>query len=88
MPTPVLIVVETAGLAASHGTRRAQDKAGAYGKPRFIANLADADVVADAAAWLRRVKPEKLGIGGPRESEAPGIYGKAKVFLRRLFAEP
>jgi putative molybdenum carrier protein len=84
----VLIVVETSGVAASRGTRLAQDRAVAHGKPCFIANLADADVVAQARAWLRRVQPEKLGIGGPRESEAPGIYGKAKVFLQRLVVEP
>ena len=84
----VLIVVETSGLAASRGTRLACDRAGAYGKPSFVANLMDADVVAKTREWLDRVQPDTLGIGGPRESEAPGIYGKAKVFLGRLFAEP
>jgi hypothetical protein len=26
----------------------------------------------------------KLAIGGPRESEAPGIYGRAKGFIEAL----
>jgi hypothetical protein len=84
----VLIVVDDAGLAASRGTRLAQEKAAAHGKPCFVADLAEVDVAARAREWLRRVQPEKLGIGGPRESEAPGIYGRAKLFLERLFAEP
>jgi hypothetical protein len=82
----VLIVVDDMGLAASRGTQLAQDKAAAYDKPCFVANLADADVVAKAREWLDRVNPDTLGIGGPRESEAPGIYEKTKLFLRRLFA--
>jgi putative molybdenum carrier protein len=83
----VLIVVDATGLTASRGTELAHDKAGADGKPCFIADLADANVVADVSDWLRRVQPEKLGIGGPRESEAPGIYQNAKLFLQRLFAQ-
>jgi hypothetical protein len=39
-----------------------------------------------AAAWVRTQKQRfgphmALGIGGPRESEAPGIYAKARLLV-------
>ena len=36
---------------------------------------------AEAAAWLRRLKPARVDVAGPRESEAPGIYAAAFRFL-------
>ena len=82
----ILIVIDGADLAASGGTRLAHETATSQSKPCFIADLADPSAPANAKAWLARVKPSALGIGGPRESEAPGIYRRAKVFLRALFA--
>jgi hypothetical protein len=43
-----------------------------------------------AVLWLRVQRARhgaglKLAIGGPRESEAPGIYARAAAFLRTLF---
>ena len=43
----------------------------------------------DTALWLRVQQARhganlKLAIGGPRESEAPGIYGRAKGFIEAL----
>jgi hypothetical protein len=81
----ILILVDTAGLNASGGTQRAYEHASADGKPLFIADLTDPSAVAEARAWLERTKAAGLGIGGARESEAPGIYRRAKLFLRRLF---
>jgi len=81
-----LIVIDGAGLGVSGGTRLAHERAVLYAKPHFSADLADPSAVADAKAWLARIKPEKLGVGGPRESEAPGIYERAKAFLCVLFA--
>jgi hypothetical protein len=81
-----LIVIDGAGLGVSGGTRLARETATAHGNPCFIADLADPDAVKNARGWLTRVKPDALGIGGPRESEAPGIYERARVFLRALFA--
>lgn len=81
-----LIVVHRAGLGISDGTRLAHEQAMSRGKPCFIADLADPGALSNAREWLAHVKPDALGIGGPRESEAPGIYARAKVFLRALFA--
>ena len=85
-----LIVVDQAGLAASAGTSLASDLAGRYGKPFriFEADGSEAAVI-DAAAWLaaeraRLRKDLTLAVGGPRESEAPGIYGRAKAFLHAV----
>ena len=43
------------------------------------------------AALLARHAPGasfRLMVGGPRESEAPGIYGRAKEVLGRVFLVP
>ena len=84
-----MIVIEVGGMAVSQGTGLARELAERYGKPLFVANLGEPDVLERAALWLR-AQQEKFGaglilaIGGPRESEAPGIYGRATAFLRAL----
>ncbi len=82
-----LIVVDTGGLAASAGTALAQDLAHRFRKPLFIVNLAETDARSGAALWLRVQRARhgadlKLAIGGPRESEAPGIYARAAALIR------
>ena len=67
-----LIITDHDGLSVSIGTMRAHHCAHRY-----------AD---QAATWLRaqreRFGPHMtLGIGGPRESEAPGIYVHARVLI-------
>jgi hypothetical protein len=84
-----MIVIEAAGLAVSKGTALAQDLAHQYRKPLMIAKLGEQEAARDAALWLRfqqrRVGPNLgLAIGGPRESEAPGIYARATSFLTAL----
>jgi Circularly permutated YpsA SLOG family len=84
-----MIVIEAAGLAVSKGTALAQDLAHRYRKPLFIAPLGSEETVRDAGLWLRfqerRVGARlALAIGGPRESEAPGIYVNASSFLTAL----
>lgn len=84
-----LIIVDSAGLAVSRGTALAREHAARYGKPLFVAELGAAQVVEDTAAWLRAQR-ERFGkslaftIGGPRESEAPGIYVRAFAFIGAL----
>jgi hypothetical protein len=70
----------------SRGTSLAVACAQRLGKPHLILDL-DADgTLAQAAAWLdEREGQFVLSIGGPRESEAPGIYAKAREFLRLVF---
>jgi hypothetical protein len=84
-----LIVADAAGLEVSVGTRLASDLAHRYRKPLFIAKLGNADALRQATLWLRvqqarRGAALKLAVGGPRESEAPGIYQRAAAFLRGL----
>ncbi len=89
-----MIVVNAKGLDVSAGTALAQDLAHRYRKPLYVADLDAPDMLKHAALWLRvqqarlqHTKPGadlKLAIGGPRESEAPGIYARAAKFIRAL----
>ena len=65
---------------------------GADGKPTLVIDLSQADAVASADEWLETQRARfgaglRLGIGGPRESEVPGIYELAYVFLMVLFSK-
>lgn len=82
-----LIVVAAGGLAASKGTALAHELAQRYRKPLLIVDLEAPDAVARAATWLHALSAAEaisLAIGGPRESEAPGIYVRTKVFLHAV----
>ena len=84
-----LIVADAAGLEVSAGTALASDLAHRYRKPLYVAVLDNADVLKHASLWLRVQQARhgsglKLAIGGPRESEAPGIYARATAFVREL----
>jgi len=84
-----LIIIDAGGLEVSCGTALAQTLAHQYRKPLFVADLASAEILRDAALWLRvqqarRGADLKLAIGGPRESEAPGIYARASRFIEAL----
>ncbi len=84
-----LILIDAAGLDASAGTKRASELAHHYRKPVLIVNLRDGKFAEQARLWLRVQLAKhgddlKLAIGGPRESEAPGIYGEALSFLESL----
>jgi len=89
-----LIVVDAGGIDASAGTALAQDLAHRYRKPLLVADLGNPDSTRHAALWLRVQQSRhgdlklgddlKLAIGGPRESEAPGIYRRAKSFIAAL----
>jgi hypothetical protein len=83
-----LIVVD-GGLDASPGTALAQDLAHRYRKPVFVADLANPDILRHAALWLRVQQARQgdalaLAVGGPRESEVPGIYAHAVTFIAAL----
>jgi hypothetical protein len=82
----VLIIIDSNGLSVSEGTRRAHEWADRYGKPLLVIDVGRPDAAARAAEWLavqRRRFGEQvtLGIGGPRESEVPGIYANARLIL-------
>lgn len=84
-----LILTDATGLGASAGTERANELAHHYRKPVLIVNLRDSKTCEQAKLWLRVQQARhgeglKLAIGGPRESEAPGIYRLARAFIESL----
>jgi hypothetical protein len=84
-----LIVADDGGVEVSAGTELAQTLAHRYRKPLLLVTLSGADSPRQASLWLRVQQAKhgsqlKLAIGGPRESEAPGIYARAKSFIEAL----
>ena len=81
-----LIITDHDGLSVSIGTMRAHHCAHRYAKPLLVVQASAPAAPDQAAAWLK-VQRERfgpymtLGIGGPRESEAPGIYVHARVLI-------
>jgi hypothetical protein len=84
-----MIVTAAGGIDVSAGTVRARELAHGYRKPLLMVNLGAPDALKHATLWLRVQSGRypaglTLGIGGPRESETPGIYTAAATFLRAL----
>jgi len=84
-----MIVIDAVGVDVSAGTVLARDLAHRYRKPLMIADLAGPEIAQQASLWLR-VQRRRLGgdftlaVGGPRESETPGIYERTTAFLNAL----
>jgi len=86
-----LIIADAGGPEVSAGTVLAGELAHRYRKPLFVMKLGNADAARQAALWLRVQQARhgaglQLAIGGPRESEAPGIYQRARAFIAELMA--
>jgi hypothetical protein len=88
-----LILIDARGVAVSGGTAYAEKLASQYGKPLLVVDVGAADAGEHARAWLDPLLAAhaseasfRLAVGGPRESEARGIYGKARVVIRQLAA--
>ena len=82
----LMVLVDRRGLPVSKGTEHALAYAERLGKPHIVIDLDRDGAIAQARAWLAGSQaPFDLCIGGPRESEAPGIYAKARTFLHELF---
>jgi hypothetical protein len=84
-----LIIVYEQGLPVSKGTALAHALAGRYRKPVLVVDLGAPDAVGRAGDWLRTQRREfgpglALTIGGPRQSEVPGIYDRTLVLLRTV----
>mgnify|MGYP001198642267 CR=1 FL=1 len=94
-----MIIVDAGGLEISAGTTLAGELAHRSRKPLMVVNLHQPDILKPATLWLRvqqtrldQARPDqtrpgadlKLAVGGPRESEAPGIYERAAAFLEEL----
>jgi len=83
-----LILVEGTA-TVSRGTELAQQIAHRQRKPLLVADLRQPAGLESARLWLRVQQVRfgaafKLAIGGPRQSESPGIYDAARNFLRVL----
>jgi hypothetical protein len=84
-----MILLDAGGSGASRGTSLARDLATRDGKPLVVLDLRAPGALSDAASWLHRQLAAfgsdlSLAVGGPRESEVPGIYERAAAFLRAL----
>jgi hypothetical protein len=84
-----MILLDAGGLPASRGTGLARNFAARYGKPLVMLDLRGPGTLPDAASFLNRQRAAfgcdlSLAVGGPRESEVPGIYERAATFLRAL----
>jgi Circularly permutated YpsA SLOG family len=82
----LMVLVDCAGLRVSKGTVFALECAKALAKPHIVIDIGAGDAKDLAAGFLSQGQgPLAVCIAGPRESEAPGIYAKAKAFLAALF---
>jgi Circularly permutated YpsA SLOG family len=82
----VLIIVDRAGLGVSKGTTGAKEWTSHYGKPLLVVDAGQPGAAVQVAGWLQEQTERfgahmKLGVGGPRESEAPGIYSRTHRLL-------
>jgi hypothetical protein len=82
----VLIIVDRAGLGVSKGTTGAKEWTSHYGKSLLVVDAGQRDAAAQVAGWLQEQADRfgahmRLGVGGPRESEAPGIYARTRRLL-------
>jgi hypothetical protein len=87
----MLILTDDSGVSMSPGTALAQRLAAGEDKPLLVLRVDQADAAAVGGRWLDgvlsaqpREEQLKLGIGGPRESEAGGIYAKALALLQNM----
>jgi hypothetical protein len=81
-----LVIQDCRGTSVSKGTALAVELAARYEKPQLIVNVGAPQAMAEATAWLRTQRAAlgdgfALAIGGPRESEARGIYAAAREFV-------
>ena len=81
----LMILIDASGIGVSKGTLAARDFALALGKPHSMIDLDAGDALAIACAG-EDASASSIGIAGPRESEVPGIYAKARPFLCAVLA--
>ena len=83
----LMILMDESGIGVSNGTVAARDFALALGKPYSMIDLDAGDALAQAFACAGGdASASSIGIAGPRESEVPGIYAKARPFLCAVLA--
>ncbi|MEY2584610.1 MAG: hypothetical protein QOD80_636, partial [Verrucomicrobiota bacterium] len=82
------LVIQSANAWREAGTEWALKSAARYGKPLLNCDVDDPDAANKIRQWLTAFAIETLSVGGPSESTAPGIGGKAYALLVRLFGQP
>ena len=84
----LMILIDVSGIGVSKGTVATRDFALALGKPHSMIDLDAGDAFAQALACAGKDASDasSIGIAGPRESEVPGIYVKARSFLCAVLA--
>ena len=81
----LLVLTDSSGVTVSKGTELARDLALKLDRPCLVLDLDASGVVEQAHAFLDIGEGDiAICIAGPRESEAPGIYAKARAFLLQL----
>jgi hypothetical protein len=55
-------------------------------KPFQLVDLAGEEDAARVREWIKNSAFQILNVAGPRESEAPGIHGRALNFLRMVLS--
>jgi hypothetical protein len=81
----LLVLTDSSGVTVSKGTELARDHASELGRPCLVLDLGVSGALGEACAFLGEGgEGTAICIAGPRESEAPGIYAKARAFLRQL----
>jgi len=81
----LLVLTDSSGATASKGTELARDHALTLGRPCLVLDLDAGDTLGQARVFLDVGEGNiAVCIAGPRESEAPGIYAKARAFLLQV----
>jgi hypothetical protein len=62
------------------GTRLTVEIARELDRPLAVFDVAIADA-REIRAWIATTRPARLNVAGPRESNAPGIYARARALL-------
>ena len=81
------LVVSRCGVA-SPGTALTLTCARALERPVCVVDPRERDAVARIRRWLADCGVRVLNVAGPRESQAPGIYGQARSLLGAVLAAP
>lgn len=66
------------------GTALTRDLARRWGRPWLAVDLAAPLLPALVGEWLVEHRVATLNVAGPRESQAPGIYGRARAWLHQV----
>jgi hypothetical protein len=78
--TLILTVGEITG-----GTKFTLDCAKKHGKPYMVVHLDSEPKRGAVFYWIEMYDIKVMNVAGPRESKCPGVYDRAKDFLRFLF---